>query len=224
MIWVHPLRRVFVTGLSTCCYRSALSVFQRHSWQNRFHSNFSFLSTMASHPMNGCCNPIDKTFRFITRTYLIFIVGIGCAYTKLRLHLWYDQRNSNSVLTWWSRQSLHTAWVLMYSDVIMGAMASLITGLTIVNSTVYSGADQRKHQSSASPVTGEWEFTGDRLIPCTNGQWRGKCFHFMTSSCIEKYPNHCVNCQAAICVLYLFNSILADIPALMNNIFYGCLS
>ena len=32
----------------------------------------------------------------------------------------------------------------------MGAMASQITNLTIVYSTVYSGADQRKHQSSAS--------------------------------------------------------------------------
>ena len=32
----------------------------------------------------------------------------------------------------------------------MGAMASQITSLTIVYSTVYSDADQRKHQSSAS--------------------------------------------------------------------------
>ena len=32
----------------------------------------------------------------------------------------------------------------------MGGMASQITSLTIVYSTVYSGADQRKHQSSAS--------------------------------------------------------------------------
>ena len=32
----------------------------------------------------------------------------------------------------------------------MGAMASQITSFTIVYSTVYSGADQRKHQSSAS--------------------------------------------------------------------------
>ena len=32
----------------------------------------------------------------------------------------------------------------------MIAMASQITSLTIVYSTVYSGADQRKHQSSAS--------------------------------------------------------------------------
>ena len=36
------------------------------------------------------------------------------------------------------------------SDVIMSAMASQITSLLIVCSTVYAGADQRKHQSSAS--------------------------------------------------------------------------
>ena len=39
-----------------------------------------------------------------------------------------------------------------YDDVIMGAMASHITSLTIVYSIVYSDADQRKHQSSASLV------------------------------------------------------------------------
>ena len=37
-----------------------------------------------------------------------------------------------------------------YNDVIKSAMASQITSFTIVYSTVYSGADQRKHQSSAS--------------------------------------------------------------------------
>ena len=41
-----------------------------------------------------------------------------------------------------------------YSDVIMSAMASQITSLTIVYSTVCSGADQRKHQSSAPLVRG----------------------------------------------------------------------
>ena len=42
----------------------------------------------------------------------------------------------------------------------MGAMASQITSLTIVYSTVYSDADQRKHQSSASLafVAGTGEF------------------------------------------------------------------
>ena len=40
--------------------------------------------------------------------------------------------------------------ILLYNDVIMGVIASQITNLTIVYSTVYSDADQRKHQSSAS--------------------------------------------------------------------------
>ena len=37
-----------------------------------------------------------------------------------------------------------------YCDVLMDMMASQITSLTIVYSTVYSGTDQRKHQSYAS--------------------------------------------------------------------------
>ena len=37
-----------------------------------------------------------------------------------------------------------------YTDVIMSAIASQITSLTIVYSTVYSDADQRKYQSSVS--------------------------------------------------------------------------
>ena len=40
--------------------------------------------------------------------------------------------------------------VIHYSDVIMKAMASSTTGVSIVCSTVCSGADLRKHQSSAS--------------------------------------------------------------------------
>ena len=37
-----------------------------------------------------------------------------------------------------------------YSDVVMGAIVPQITSLPIVHLTVYSGAGQRKHQSSAS--------------------------------------------------------------------------
>ena len=37
-----------------------------------------------------------------------------------------------------------------YSDIIMSRMASQITSLTVVYSTVYSSTDQRKHQSFAS--------------------------------------------------------------------------
>ena len=37
-----------------------------------------------------------------------------------------------------------------YNDIMMSTMASQITSLTIVYLSVYSGADQRKHQISAS--------------------------------------------------------------------------
>ena len=46
--------------------------------------------------------------------------------------------------------------VYVCNDVIVGMMASEITSLTIVYSTVYAGADQRKHQRSASPGIGEF--------------------------------------------------------------------
>ena len=57
---------------------------------------------------------------------------------------------------------------LYYSDVIMGAMASQITSLTIVYSTVCSGADQRKTSKlrvtglceGNSSVTGEFPHKG----------------------------------------------------------------
>ena len=45
---------------------------------------------------------------------------------------------------------LFSAWPWHYTDVIMGAIVSQITSLTIVYSVVYSDADQKKHQSSAS--------------------------------------------------------------------------
>ena len=71
-----------------------------------------------------------------------------------------------------------------YSDVIMSTIASLITSLAVVYSTVYSDADQRKHQSSAS-LAFVWGIHRDRWIPRTKGQLRGKCFHLMTSSCVD---------------------------------------
>ena len=68
-----------------------------------------------------------------------------------------------------------------YNDVIMTTIASQITSLAVVYSTVYSDADQRKHQSSAS-LAFVWGIHRDRWIPRTKGQLRGKCFHLMTSS------------------------------------------
>ena len=73
----------------------------------------------------------------------------------------------------------------------MTMMASQITSLTVVYSTVYSDADQRKHQSSAS-LAFLWGIHRDRWIPRTKGQLRGKCFHLMTSSW-DFYPAHSIS-------------------------------
>ena len=54
-----------------------------------------------------------------------------------------------------------------YNGVIMSAMASQITSLAIVYSTVYSGADQRKHQSSASPAFVRWPVNYPQKGPVT---------------------------------------------------------
>ena len=63
----------------------------------------------------------------------------------------------------------------------MSTVASQITSLTIVYTTVYSDPDQSKHQSSAS-LAFVWGIHRDRWIPRTKVQLRGKCFHLMTSS------------------------------------------
>ena len=71
---------------------------------------------------------------------------------------------------WWKHENMYNVWkdrqwvvynllckvvgyiisTRHYNDVIMSSMASQISSLTIVYSTVCSDADQRKHQSSAS--------------------------------------------------------------------------
>ena len=65
-----------------------------------------------------------------------------------------------------------------YNDVIMNSVASQITSLTIVYSTVYWGADQRKHQSSVSLAF----VRGIHRLPVNSQQkWPVICFHLMTS-------------------------------------------
>ena len=77
-----------------------------------------------------------------------------------------------------------------YSDIVMTAMASQITSLTIVYSTVYSGTDQIKHQSSASlafvrgihrgPGTGEFPAQMASNAENVSIWWR---HHAYTSPC-----------------------------------------
>ena len=85
-------------------------------------------------------------------------------------------------MTW--NASNHTAMFTHHSDAITSAMASQITGVSIVYSVVH----QRKHQSFASLafVRGihRWPMESPH-----KGQWRQKRFHLMTSSWSHQPPH-----------------------------------
>ena len=87
-----------------------------------------------------------------------FLCAEGNLYSPVALELGtvkYDITNNTTVQS--KNDSLNSkkdipyiGLTFHYSDVILSTMAYQITSLTIIYSTVYSGADQRKHQSSAS--------------------------------------------------------------------------
>ena len=81
--------------------------------------------------------------------------------------------------------------VKYYNEVIMGAMASQITSLTIVYSTAYSGADQRKHERH---LLGIWlhiygkklfHVNKKRLQICISSY---VCYKFNINACIVAQP------------------------------------
>ena len=77
-----------------------------------------------------------------------FIIAVRgnheCVYVQLVLYWCQLSTNCNHY------KQIPTRWLIHYDDIIMSAIASQITSLAIVYSTVYSDVDQRKHQSSAS--------------------------------------------------------------------------
>ena len=61
------------------------------------------------------------------------------------LRLWIDRISQITIYVF-----VYIILLEHYDDIIMSTMVSQITSLTIVYSTVYSGTDERKHQSSTS--------------------------------------------------------------------------
>ena len=82
------------------------------------------------------------------RFFLSLLVKFSCNHETIMLKFCRTKPHSR-----WRREHRYRRVVMafhQYNDVIMGAVASQITSLTIVYSTVDSDVDQRKHQSSAS--------------------------------------------------------------------------
>ena len=99
----------------------------------------------------------DSVRRLVLILFYIFsyFEESGCSYR------WFVGRwsghGTSGACDW--RRNRYVIWILSpsvrnlcwhYNDVIIGAIASQITSLAIVYSTVYSGLYHRKHQSSAS--------------------------------------------------------------------------
>ena len=93
-------------------------------------------------------------------------------------------------------------WRYPYGDIIMGAISSQITSLTIVNSTVYSNADKRKHQSSASlafvrgihrgPVNSPHKWPVTRMFPFDD------VIMWIISTCTKPHPNYQITIRVDI--------------------------
>ena len=89
------------------------------------------------------------------------------AWTSCWTNIWVagdlTHHGAHMTLHYWSSRKLAWDYSCHYCDVIMASMASQITSLTIVYSTVYSNTDQRRHQklrvtglcARNSPVAGE---------------------------------------------------------------------
>ena len=94
-----------------------------------------------------------------------------------------------------------------YNDVIMSAMASKITSLTIVFSTVYSGADQRRHQSSALLAfflrgMHRWPVNSTHKCPETRDM-----FPFDNVIIIRKRVHISSHCQVPVCFYFQLDAI-----------------
>ena len=94
------------------------------------------------HTCHGCSALVWVYFTYIVPDYAIR-TGISRGWPQWQ---WGSADDHEQNVVWISQAVL----LQYYCDVIMGAMASQITSFTIAYSSVHSGTDQRKHQSSAS--------------------------------------------------------------------------
>ena len=110
--------------------------------------------------------------------FLILVSGRFCQYLILISDRF---RNISTTLIYWKNikelnikiydilQHLFSHLGFHCNDVIMGTMVFQITSLMIVYSTIYSDADQRKHQSSLAFVQGiqRWPVNSPHKWPVT---------------------------------------------------------
>ena len=118
--------------------------------------------------------------------------NLTCASARLKFSLTEKLTNGALVTPTPGGLMMHIVFI-HYSGVIMGAIAHQINTVMIVYWTVYSGADQRKHQSSAS-LAFAWKIHRWPLNFPHKGPVTRKCFYLMTPSCSICH----IQCQAIV--------------------------
>ena len=111
-----------------------------------------------------------------------------------------------------------------YGDVIMAAMASKITGVLIVYSTVCSGADQRKHQSLTplAFVRGihRWQVNSPHIGPVTRKMFPFADVIMHPESCPDwpccSRTQMCFNMWSTLCF------VLISLKELLRLIDFAC--
>ena len=113
---------------------------------------------------------------------------------------------------WFNGFGVVCTWHAHYSGVIMSGLAPQISRLTIVYSTVYSGADQRKHQSSASLA-----FFAKITMPFKN--YSVSCNLFFTNTRTQTHTDtH--SCPGSVVKLVWLDSQGVSIAISMPNILF----
>ena len=134
-----------------------LNIIRSIGWPLLYHKHSNLVMSLLSNrhiiPWNIKYN---ADFRSCHLRQMIILAHLHTHLGNFRRHILNSLEGSQFTCLPWqcspeiSQSHLQLAWKGHYNDIIMGTMASQITSLTIVYSIVYSGTDQRKHQSSAS--------------------------------------------------------------------------
>ena len=146
--WWHRLSIIITTSFFPACWwRTKLTLHGRHNGQD----------SVSNHQPHDCL--LNRLFRRRSKKISKLLFTGLCVGNSPETGEFPAQMASNAEnvsILWRHHEHSHNGPYVMlqrsehYNDVIVGAMASQITSPTMVYSIVYSDADQRKHQSSAS--------------------------------------------------------------------------
>ena len=139
----EPIDKRFTLVQTIASYRQATRHYQNQLWKNTLFLVLFYISArlLFSERFKLCLLAFTGCImNYMMRANLS--IAVVCMTTDFG-------PGSNST-TNSSQSTVTNGEVLHDNDVIMGAIASQITSITIVYSNVYSDADQRKHPSSAS--------------------------------------------------------------------------